>query len=235
VDRELIVRVRAVERPSRRTALIRIEIGRPFPFSAGQAVSIGLATQRARRPYSIASSPREARTSGVIAVLASVDDSGALGTHLHPLEPGSVLALRGPIGHFGLPPRLAQRSLLFVAGGTGVAPLRSMLWTALDRVPPPAIDFVFSARTPAELVFDSEFRRLRDDARIRYWPTVTRRAGTSWRGRRGRIDRELLANALQPSPVCLVCGSQSFIDDMTALLRSLGVRASNIRREEYYS
>ena len=122
---------------------------------------------------------------------------------------------------------------MLIAGGTGIAPLRSMLWAALERTPPPPIHLVFSARTPADLAFHAEFRTLHERDAIRYWPTVTRRAGPSWTHRRGRIDREMLAQALGPSPVCLVCGSASFTSDMIALLRSLGVRQTSIRREEY--
>jgi ferredoxin-NADP reductase len=123
--------------------------------------------------------------------------------------------------------------LLFVAGGTGIAPLRSMLWSALDRLQPPAIDVIYSARTDSELAFAGEFTRLHRDGLIRYAPTVTRRATTTWRGRRGRIDRDLLQDVLRPRAVCLLCGSSSFIEDLSGILRTLGVRAGNIRRELY--
>lgn len=230
---ELTVRVRAIRRLSGRATLIQIDLGRPFPFVAGQAVMIGLATQQVRRPYSIASSPRQARETGVLDLLVGHEESGTPGAHLVPLVQGSVLGMAGPVGRFALPPRLIHRHVLFVAGGTGIAPLRSMLWSALERALPPAIALVMSARTPADLAFHTEFRALHERGDLRYLPTVTRRAGSSWTGRRGRIDREMLAQALGPSPVCLVCGSASFTADMIALLRSLGVRQTNVRREEY--
>ncbi|MDO8836861.1 MAG: FAD-dependent oxidoreductase, partial [Vicinamibacterales bacterium] len=213
--------------------LIRVDPGRPFPFVAGQAVMAGLATQHVRRPYSIASSPGQVRTTGLLDLLAGHDDSGALGRHLAPLGPGSLLGIAGPLGRFALPSRLTRRHVVLVAGGTGIAPLRAMLWSALERTPPPAIELVFSARSPADLAFHAEFRLLHERGALRYAPTITRRAGPSWTGRRGRIDREMLAQTLGPSPVCLVCGSASFTSDMIALLRSLGVRRTSIRREEY--
>jgi NAD(P)H-flavin reductase len=233
VQAELTVRVRAIKRISGRITLIRVNPGRPFPFVAGQAVMVGLATQRARRPYSIASSPGQVRETGLLDLLVGHDESGTPGAHLVPLAWGSMLGMGGPVGRFALPPGVARRDVLLVAGGTGIAPLRSMLWSALERTRPPAIALVYSARTPADLAFHTEFRTLQERGDLRYRPTVTRRAGSSWTGRRGRIDGEVLAQALGPSPVCLVCGSASFTTDMIALLRSLGVRPSNIRQEEY--
>jgi ferredoxin-NADP reductase len=234
VPSDTIARVRAIERVSPWASIVRLDLGgRGFPFSAGQAVAVGLLTQEIRKPYSIACSPGQARATGCVELLIGAVAPGRLGAHLTPLRPGSVVGVRGPFGRFGLPPRLAARSLLFVAGGTGIAPLRSMLSEALDRAAPPAIDLVYSARTPADLAFDAEFRRLHRAGRIRYWPTVTRGAGRHWKGRQRRIDTTLLSSALRPRPTCFVCGPASFVTGVPGMLRALGVRAGSVRREEY--
>jgi NAD(P)H-flavin reductase len=227
-------RVLEVARVSRRAALVRLDLGRrAFPFAAGQAVSIGLATQHVRKPYSIASAPAHARRDRCLDLLVGLTGDGRLGAHLEPLSAGSVIGIRGPSGRFALPPYRFGRSLLFVAGGTGIAPLRSMLHAALGRLRPTPIDVVYSARTPDDLVFDEELRSLQAQGRIRYWPTVTRRAGAAWRGRRGRVDAALLRDVLRPMPVCLLCGPAGFVGDVTEMLFAEGVRRTNVRREEY--
>ena len=85
-----------------------------------------------RKPYSIASAPWEVTKSGIMQVLVQVEDSGGLDPHLELASPGTLLDLEGPFGSFGLPERV-DRPLLFVAGGTGIAPLRSMLIEHLSR------------------------------------------------------------------------------------------------------
>jgi NAD(P)H-flavin reductase len=231
---DTIARVLDVTRVSRRAALVRLDFGRrAFPFAAGQAISIGLATQHVRKPYSMASAPAHARRDRCLDLLVGVSEDGRLGAHLEPLSAGSVIGIRGPSGRFALPPYRFGRSLLFVAGGTGIAPLRSMLHAALGRLRPTAIDLVYSARTPDDLVFDEELRGLRTQGRIRYWPTVTRRAGAAWRGRRGRVDAALLREVLRPMPICLVCGPAGFVTSVTGMLLAEGVRKTNVRREEY--
>jgi len=149
------------------------------------------------------------------------------------LSPGSVIGMRGPFGTFALPPYRLGRSLVFVAGGTGIAPLRSMLQAALARLRPSPIDVVYSARTPDDLVFDDELRRLQTQGRIRYWPTITRRAGAAWTGRRGHVDAVLLREVLRPLAICLVCGPAGFVTSVTEMAHAEGVRRTNVRREEY--
>jgi NAD(P)H-flavin reductase len=230
----MTARVLDVTRVSRRAVLVRLDLGRrAFPFKAGQAVAVGLATQDVRKPYSIASSPASARRDKCLDLLVGLSDDGRLGAHLEPLSPGSVIGIRGPFGTFALPPYRFGRSLVFVAGGTGIAPLRSMLYAALARLRPSPIDVVYSARTPDDLVFDQELRRLQAQGRIRYWPTITRRAGESWTGRRGHVDAVLLREVLRPLAICLVCGPDGFVTNVTEMAYAEGVRKTNVRRERY--
>lgn len=227
-------RVLDVTRVSGRAALVRLDLGRrPFPFKAGQAIGIGLATQAVRKPYSIACSPADARRTRTLELLVGLDDHERMGPHLDALQPGSIAGIQGPFGRFALPPYRFGRSLVFVAGGTGIAPLRAMMRAALARLRPSPVDVVYSARTPADLVFDQEFRRLQAMGRLRYWPTITRRADDTWKGRRGRVDAALLRELLRPLAVGLVCGPAGFVTDVTQMLFAEGVRKTNVRREEY--
>lgn len=217
-----------------RASLVRIDLGgRAFRYTAGQAVSVGLAAQSVRTPYSIANAPGQARAHGCLELLVGTDARGRHGAHLTPLSPGSVVAVAGPFGRFGLPARVGNRHLLLVAGGTGIAPLRAMMWSALDRAAPALVDVVYSARTSADLAFDAELRRLHRRGWIRYRPTVTRQGPGAWTGRRGRIDAALLGRVLHPDAFCFVCGPDTFVKDIPAMLLDLGVRAARIRREEY--
>jgi ferredoxin-NADP reductase len=203
--------VRHVIPATPRTRIISLDFSATtFAFAAGQAVMLGLHRSPLRKPYSIASAPWELSKTGTLQVLAQVEDSGGLDPHLELAAPGTQLDLEGPFGSFGVPVE-AIGSLLFVAGGTGIAPLRSML-----------IEFAFRAELDA----------LSAAGRLKAYFTVTREG--SWEGRRGRIDEALLREALPSSEtVCLVCGPPQLVSDTSSLLRRLGVSDDRILLEKY--
>jgi ferredoxin-NADP reductase len=205
----------------------------PFHFSAGQAVMLGLHASPLRKPYSIASAPWELAQTGHLRVLVQVDDTGTPDPHLELAEPGTLVDLDGPFGSFGLPELIAG-GLLFVAGGTGIAPLRSMLMERLSRPSSIPIALLYSARSPEEFAFRSELDALRAAGRITAHFTVTRDQQTLWSGRRGRIDESLLREALPSAEShCLLCGPQTLVADTTQLLKKMGVREDRILTEKY--
>ena len=194
---------------------------------------VGLQGSPLRKPYSIASAPWELAKTGTLQVLAQVDDSGGLDPHLELAMPGTVLDLEGPFGSFGLPADV-DRSLLFVAGGTGFAPLRSMLIERLARPMNWPMALIYSARAPEEFGFRAELDALAATGRITVHFTVTRDDTTSWTGRRGRIDEALVQQALPSSDsLCLVCGPPNLVSDASGLLVKLGVPAESILVERY--
>jgi len=194
---------------------------------------VGLADRAARKPYSIVSSPDEQRRTGVLEFLVEVGPDGQARPNLDPVGPGSCVAVEGPVGGFVLPRRL-PRDLLFIAGGTGIAPLRAMIASALARRRPPSISLMYSARTPDEFAFSRELLALSRQGRLRLSRTITRKGGSSWRGRRGRIQQAWIdALVRDRAPLCFVCGPESFVADVMKMLRDAGVPARDIRRERY--
>lgn len=229
----ITVPVRQVTHATPRTRVISLDLcDTEFAFSAGQAVMLGLHDSQLRKPYSIASAPWELNKTGTLQVLAQIEDAGGLDPHLELAAPGTRLDLEGPFGSFALPPD-ETIPILFVAGGTGIAPLRSMLIERLARPTRVPIALIYSARAPEEFAFRTELDALATAGRITANFTVTRDGGT-WTGRRGRIDETLLKDAL-PSmqSLCLICGPPQLVSDAGALLRTLGVSEDRILIEKY--
>ena len=194
---------------------------------------VGLHESPLRKPYSIASAPWEVDRTGVLQLLAQIEDTGAPDPHLELALPGTMIDLEGPFGTFGLPTEAASLPILFVAGGTGIAPLRSMLMDRLSRPHVPQISVVYSARALQEFAFRSELEALAAAGRIRLWLTVSRAEG-DWSGRRGRVNESLLREALVAGDtVCVVCGPQGLVTDATAFLLTLGVGAERILVERF--
>jgi glycine betaine catabolism B len=226
--------VRDVRRATPRARIIRLDVGQSgFTFSAGQAVMAGLHGSPLKKPYSIASAPIDADRHGYIELLVQVDDSGGPDPHLELATHGTPLDIEGPFGTFTLPALGHGSRVLLVAGGTGIAPLRSMLVQALQTGDAPVVHVIYSARVVDELAYRDELEQLARDARIALTLTVTRE-GEWWTGRRGRITRDLLATALPtPDTWCLVCGPPALVADVRTALAALHVPDDRVSIERY--
>jgi ferredoxin-NADP reductase len=233
----LVLPTRDVVQATPRTRNITVDLGgTPFAFSAGQAVFAGLADGNLRRPYSIACSPSRARASNALELLVQIDDHAAPDPHLERAAPGTPLRIEGPFGSFGLPSPIPEPRILFIAGGTGIAPLRSMMWETLDSGARVRLGLVYSARSPEEFAYRDELTQLATDGRIELLLTITRGAGTVWQGGRGRIDPVLIRSMLQTEETrCVVCGPPALVTDATALLKAAGVADSRIVSEAFVS
>jgi glycine betaine catabolism B len=230
----LTLPVRSVVATTPLTRLIRLDLGtRPFVFQAGQAALIGMHGQTERRPYSIASSPEDAVRHRRIEFLVKVDAMGTIGPHLAAVAPGSRVDFEGPSGAFTLGPSTAP-AYLFVAGGTGISPLRAMLRHLIATDGSATLSVLYSARVPEELAFRDELERLARRGLIRLHLAVTSQAVATWDGIRGRISIEALERALPSNDaVCYLCGPPAMVEDVPPLLRRLGVPSSHVRTEEW--
>ena len=85
----------------------------------------------------------------------------------------------------------ARAPIRVYRGGTGIAPLRSMLWHTLLAERDGHSSLIYSVRAPEEFAYMEEFQRLEDERRIDFRHTVTRTAAEGWLGRQGRIGREM--------------------------------------------
>jgi ferredoxin-NADP reductase len=226
--------IREVLPATRRARTVRIDLGRtPFPYLPGQAVLVASHGGERRRPYSIAIAPEESEREDCLELLVGVDAEGNAGSHLSSLDRGVLLDIEGPVGRFTFPMNPAERRFLFIAGGTGISPLRAMLHHAL-HTPHEKIGLLFSARTGADFAYEGEFRDLAKRRAIELQLRVTRDAEREdWPGSRGRIGRDDLAPLVHgQATLCFVCGPAALVEEIPALLEALGVPAHRIKTEE---
>lgn len=230
---ELTLPIRDVRPATPRARIVRLDLrGHQFPFCPGQALAIASHGAVLRRPYSIACAPDDARRDGCLELLVGVDADGGAGPHLA-LEPGTLVDVEGPFGGFTFPDPPPASRLLFVAGGTGIAPLRAMLRHALAHGPA-GVGVAYSARTPDDFAYADELREHASAGRIELRLTVTRQADDRWPHTRGRIDAGLLGQLLHdPATLCFVCGPRALVDEVPRALADLGVAAGRVRVEEW--
>jgi ferredoxin-NADP reductase len=232
-----VLDVRAVG-PNIRVFRVRRPPG--FAFEAGQSLRIGLAHAPVRRRYSIASAPHDEHLEFCIESVPG----GQLTSLLFELSAGAQLALGAKAkGSFAL--RSDRQTHVMVATGTGIAPLRSMLRSALSRAASlraaPLREPAAHSRAPQfwvlhgasyadELPYADELAALaRSDPRVHYLPTVSRphaQRNRGWTGQQGRVDRLVLPTlrALGPKHGIAVyaCGHSEMVRAVRQRLEPLG-------------
>lgn len=194
--------------------------GGPFDFRAGQFVSMTLSHKGSEytRAYSIASAPRG---DGRFDLCLNRVPGGLFSNYLCDLEPGATIGFTGPHGFFVLP-QPVERDHLFIATGTGIAPIRGMLAAlfAADREPRHDIWLLFGVRYPETILYRAEFERLAaSQPRFYFVPTLSR-PPAGWRGERGHVQ-ELLRGmfAGRTDFEASICGLKAMVDDVRRILK----------------
>lgn len=154
-------------------------------------------------PISISSSPSRG---GVLELC--VRRVGRLTGALYRLKTSDVVGVRGPYGN-GFPVEQTEgKDLLLVAGGLGMAPLRSLLWYACDnRARFKRITLMYGAKTPAEMLFREELESLVDRTDLTCLLTVDRDPTGTWRNHIGLLPTMFDHTSVDPATTyAAVCG-----------------------------
>jgi NAD(P)H-flavin reductase len=239
----LVLPVAAVIQATPSTRIIRLDLsGGTFSFEAGQAAMIGLADHEARVPYSIASAPAEAAKHGWLEFLIKVEPSGRWGHRFDGIAPGDEIGVRGPYGSFLFPASPKEERFLFIAGGTGIAPIRAMIMQALMTHVPGRMQLLYSAKTGDDFAYLTELGEVASaNANVGLHLHVTRQelddrplGPRVSRTERGRITLNQLAPLLDnPATLCFVCGPQTMVNAVPRMLHELGVEKPRVRLEEW--
>ena len=201
-----------------------------FTFTPGQFVSLihQLEGKEITRAYSIASAPAGNR----FELCLNRVKEGIFSPWLFAMNPGDTVEMAGPLGYFVL--RNPARDSLFVATGTGIAPIRSILQANLSAPQLAQITLLFGVRYPASLLYRAEFDTMAALwPGFRFWPTVTRPDAT-WTGRTGRIQQHLLEAIGDRRDIDVyICGLKEMVDDVRAVLKCVGFDRKQIIVEKY--
>lgn len=212
-------------------------------FAPGQYLTIGVESdgKLIQRPYSVASSPREADEGYEFYV--RLVSGGIFTPLLWRLGVGHGMSMRGPKGKFVLEPG-DDRQHVFISSGTGIAPFISMMKTLIhDRQPRPAI-----VLHGASYEHDLGYRELLDEWQrsggypVTYVPTVSRPGTTEnsrWQGRVGRVESIIPGVydefALTPeNSIAYICGNPEMIIAAEALLTERGFPETQVKKELYW-
>ena len=147
---------------------VRMKDGRKLGHNPGQFIELSIFGV-GEAPISVSSSPANGSDSFELCVRNAGNVTGAI----HKLDPGAVIGVRGPFGN-GFPLDLLRgKDILFVAGGLGLAPARSLINYVLDnRDDYGNLTILYGCKTPAELLFKDELARWEKRDDVNYQVTV---------------------------------------------------------------
>lgn len=198
--------------------------GKCFDFMPGQCAMLSV-PPTGEAIFSITSSPTQQDF-----MQFSIKRCGTVTEYLHQLEVGSEIGIRGPYGnHFPVESELKGKDLLFIAGGIGLAPLRSVINYIMDhRADYGKIDIVYGARSPEDLVHTKEI--------FENWPTrpntnvhlTVDRPFAGWDGHVGFVPNYVKELGFNTNKVALLCGPPIMIKFVLQGLEELGFKKDQV-------
>lgn len=226
--------IAAVEQVS--STVVRLDIdlsagGSPFNFLPGQYAHIGIPGTTAKRSYSFANAAADpGRLRFYIKLIPGGTMSEFVGARA---KTGDAIVVHGPYGHFYL--RAPRRPILMVAGGTGLAPMLSMLdeLAAGGGVGQP-VHLLYGANTPEEFFAQSQLESYAGRGLQLTQERVAQHPHALWTGAAGHVT-DRLREALIHGGNCdaYLCGPPLMIEAAQIWLRTAGLNAHDIHAERF--
>ncbi|MFX1684715.1 2Fe-2S iron-sulfur cluster binding domain-containing protein [Paraburkholderia sp. A1BS-2L] len=206
--------------------------GSAAEFEAGQFVELELPESGVRRPFSLANT---SNWDGRLELLIRLRPEGVFSSYLRErAQVGDALTVHGPQGGFGLFAE-SLRPRWFVAGGTGLAPVLSMLRRMAEFQEMNDARLFFGVNRESELFMAEELGRLQAELAQLHVELCVREGGSAWRGFHGTPVEALqvaLASADEP-PDLYVCGPPGMVSAAQAVAAAAGVPAAQFASERF--
>ena len=220
------------------TMAFRFEKPPGWAFKAGQYLDMTLLNPSETdsegnvRSFSIASAPHEE----TLMVATRMRDT-AFKRVLKTMPFGTAVKIEGPSGDLILQ-NDSTRTAVFLAGGIGITPFRSIVhWAAKEKLPNRIVLF-YSNRRPEDAPFLAELRSLeRDNPKYKLIASMTEmeKSHRPWNGETGLINQEMLGRHLKgaASPIYNIAGPPAMVKGLHEMLSKAGIIDDDICAEEF--
>ncbi len=230
------VKLISKERVADATLSVGFAKPKDFTYKAGQTIDLTIIdpaftdTQGNTRTFSLASAPHEENL-----IVASRQRDSAFKRSLGALEVGAEMEIEGPFGTFTLPNK-SNRSNVFIVGGIGVTPARSIVLDAIFHKLPHKIYLFSSNRRPEDAAFLEELSQVKNP-NFTFIPTMTQmdKSVLPWTGEREYVDEKMLKKYLKDlsEPIYYLAGPTTMISLVKQTLNNLGIDDDDIHLEEF--
>jgi ferredoxin-NADP reductase len=188
----------------------------------------------ATRHFTLSSSPTDGAS---IRLTTRIREESGYKKTLNELEKGALIEGEGPNGEFFLDEN-EKGPHVFLAGGIGITPFRSMIKYATDKGFNVPIHLIYSNSIPEEITFRTE---LQDLASKNSWfklsMTITKpeEEKGAWAGLTGRIDENLIKKLVAdiPNSTFWVCGPPQMVSSLEQVLGNLNISSGKVRSEKF--
>ena len=216
---------RIVERaPDTRSFFLRLSQRQRFTFKPGQFISclLPIDEQTMIRPYSLASSPEEP----ALEICLNRVPGGPGSAYLFGLRPGATLRFTGPWGTFTLE-QAPEAECVFIADGTGIAPIRPMLHRALSSDLPCRLRLHYAAVSRVHVLYADEFEAAaRNHPRFTFFPVLATPLAEE-------IERRYVEEDQDRNRHFFICGVGDIVPQLRDLLRRAGYERRAVQYEKW--
>jgi len=220
------------------TMAFRFEKPPGWTFKAGQYLDMTLLdpsetdSEGNVRSFSIASGPHEE----TLMVATRMRDT-AFKRVLRTMPSGTTVKIEGPSGDLILQNDFT-RTAVFLAGGIGITPFRSIVHWATKEKSPNRIILFYSNRRPEDAPFLAELQSLeRDNPKYKLIASMTEmeKSHRPWNGETGLINQEMLGRHLKDValPIYYIAGPPDMVKGLREMLNKAGINDDDIRAEEF--
>ena len=207
--------------------ILSLSIPEDFSFKAGQFITLFITKDGEKKPrsYSILSPPSQKES---LDLCIKIVPEGFASEIFSNVKETDEFEVKGPFGHFIFDEEDRNEEVVFIAGGTGVAPFYGMLKEYLPKLKK-SFTLYFSVKNKEELFLHEDFLALETNFRnFKYVPTLTRE---EWNGATGRVQKHLTGDL--KNKTFYICGLKELVLETKELLESSGVSPADIKSERY--
>lgn len=186
------------------------------------------------RHFTISSSPTE---NGIVRLTTKIREESGYKKTLDELKIGAEIEASGPSGTFLLDEQ-EPKEHVFIAGGIGVTPFRSMIKYAIDKGLDTKINLIYSCSTVEEIAFKEEFEEW-----AKNWPNIKlaitvshpEESKAKWKGLTGRIDSQMIKKQSEnlSDPTYWLCGPPQMIDAIEDSMSKMHITDDKLRTEKF--
>jgi len=210
----------------------RASDGTKLAFDPGMFVMITYSNpdtkEKIARAFSIASAPNYDTLEFFVHMI-----HGRFTSHLDTAKVGDVYYMTGPYGQFRFVPS-EDKKVLFIAGGTGLAPMMSMLRYINDLHSDNDVVLIYSVRFPNEIIRKQELEDLSKSIKLSTVVTVTRpQEGDGWTGETGHISTDMVKKYAPDfmERKVFICGPLNFTKAMHDVCTAIGISEDKIKAD----
>ena len=213
------------------TKSIFIQSEKRINFIPGQFMMVGLETngKLEKRAFSICNTPDEEHVEITFKRFAE----GKLSPKLFDLKEGDELIIEGPYGNFRL--NFEDKNAVLIAGGTGIAPLMSMIRYNKYHNWPMYLTVFYSAKNPSNILYRQELERYHMEKRIHFIPISQDNSQVPNGFITGRVTNELITSHVKnmTEQSFYLCGPPKMITEIEAELRKSGIEKQRIKTDKW--